>query len=104
MNTRMFWTKSLSWFGGGSDLNPMVENEEDTRYFHNELKKVCDIADKDYYPKFKKWADEYFMIKHWNEARGVGGIFFDDLNSSLPVFSLKLLSKLLDASDNKTLS
>ena len=81
MNTRMFWTKSLSWFGGGSDLNPMVENEEDTRYFHNELKKVCDIADKDYYPKFKKWADEYFMIKHWNEARGVGGIFFDDLNT-----------------------
>ena len=45
MNTRMFWTKSMSWFGGGSDLNPMVENEEDTRYFHNELKKVCDIAD-----------------------------------------------------------
>ena len=81
MNTRMFWTKSMSWFGGGSDLNPMVENEEDTRYFHNELKKVCDIADKDYYPKFKKWADEYFMIKHWNEARGVGGIFFDDLNT-----------------------
>ena len=81
MNTRMFWTKSLSWFGGGSDLNPMVENEEDTRYFHNELKKVCDIADKDYYPKFKKWADEYFMIKHWNEARGVGGIFFDDLQT-----------------------
>ena len=81
MNTRMFWTKSLSWFGGGSDLNPMVENEEDTRYFHNELKKVCDIADKDYYPKFKKWADEYFMIKHWNEARGVGGIFFDYLNN-----------------------
>ena len=81
MNTRMFWTKSMSWFGGGSDLNPMVENEEDTRYFHNELKKVCDIADKDYYPKFKKWADEYFMIKHWNEARGVGGIFFDDLHT-----------------------
>ena len=81
MNTRMFWTKSMSWFGGGSDLNPMVENEEDTRYFHDELKKVCDIADKDYYPKFKKWADEYFMIKHWNEARGVGGIFFDDLHT-----------------------
>ena len=42
---------------------------------------MYDIADKDYYPKFKKWADEYFMIKHWNEARGVGGIFFDDLNT-----------------------
>ena len=48
MNTRMFWTKGMSWFGGGSDLNPMVENEEDTRYFHNELKKVCDKADKEY--------------------------------------------------------
>ena len=81
MNTRMFWTKGMSWFGGGSDLNPMVENEEDTRYFHNELKKVCDKADKEYYTKFKNWADEYFMIKHWNEPRGVGGIFFDDLNT-----------------------
>ena len=78
MNTRMFWTKGMSWFGGGSDLNPMVENEEDTRYFHNELKKVCDKADKEYYTKFKNWADEYFMIKHWKEPRGVGGIFFDD--------------------------
>ncbi len=81
MNTRMFWTKGMSWFGGGSDLNPMVENEEDTRYFHNELKKVCDKANKEYYTKFKNWADEYFMIKHWNEPRGVGGIFFDDLNT-----------------------
>ena len=53
MNTRMFWTKGMSWFGGGSDLNPMVENEEDTRYFHNELKKVCDKANKEYYTKFK---------------------------------------------------
>ena len=55
MNTRMFWTKGMSWFGGGSDLNPMVENEEDTRYFHNELKKVCDQADKKYYTKFKNY-------------------------------------------------
>ena len=81
MNTRMFWTKGMSWFGGGSDLNPMIDNEEDTRYFHNELKKVCDITDEEYYPKFKKWADEYFMIKHWNEPRGVGGIFFDHLTT-----------------------
>jgi len=78
MNTRMFWTEGMSWFGGGSDLNPMVEEIEDTRFFHKTLEKACDGHDKSYYPRFKKWADEYFMIKHWKEPRGVGGIFFDD--------------------------
>ncbi len=78
MNTRMFWTPKDWWFGGGTDLNPMVNNDEDTNFFHNELKKACDLHDKSYYPKFKEWADEYFMIKHWNEPRGVGGIFYDD--------------------------
>jgi coproporphyrinogen III oxidase len=78
MNTRMFWTPNDWWFGGGTDLNPMVDNIVDTEFFHNELKKACDIHNKDYYPKFKKWADNYFMIKHWNEPRGVGGIFYDD--------------------------
>lgn len=81
MNTRMFWTPVAGWFGGGSDLNPMVEVPEDTEFFHNELRRACDRHDSSYYPKFKEWADEYFMIKHWNEARGVGGIFYDDLNS-----------------------
>jgi coproporphyrinogen III oxidase len=79
MNTRMFWTPHAWWFGGGTDLNPMVDNVVDTAFFHNELKKACDIHNKDYYPKFKNWADDYFMIKHWNEPRGVGGIFYDDL-------------------------
>ena len=78
MNTRMFWTPVGWWFGGGSDLNPMVEVEEDTAFFHDVLKKACDAHDKDYYPKFKAWADDYFMIRHWNEPRGVGGIFYDD--------------------------
>ena len=78
MNTRMFWTPNASWFGGGSDLNPMIDVEEDTRFFHDVLRKACDKHDPNYYPKFKDWADEYFMIKHWGEARGVGGIFFDD--------------------------
>jgi coproporphyrinogen III oxidase len=78
MNTRMFWTPTDWWFGGGTDLNPMVENDEDTLFFHTELRKACDLHDKNYYPRFKKWADEYFMIKHWNEPRGVGGIFYDD--------------------------
>ncbi|MEO0342661.1 MAG: oxygen-dependent coproporphyrinogen oxidase [Pseudomonadota bacterium] len=81
MNTRMFWTQGAWWFGGGSDLNPMIEVPEDTRFFHNTLKQACDKHDATYYPRFKDWADEYFMIKHWNEARGVGGIFFDDHNT-----------------------
>ena len=81
MNTRMFWTPGAWWFGGGSDLNPMVEVEEDTAFFHDVLKQACDRHDPGYYPRFKAWADEYFMIKHWNEPRGVGGIFYDDLNT-----------------------
>jgi coproporphyrinogen III oxidase len=78
MNTRMFWTPFCWWFGGGSDLNPMVEVPEDTAFFHNTLKAACDRHDPAYYPKFKAWADDYFMIRHWNEPRGVGGIFYDD--------------------------
>ena len=54
---------------------------EDTAFFHSVLKGACDRHDLAYYPRFKEWADEYFLIRHWNEARGVGGIFFDDLNS-----------------------
>ncbi|MEL7465795.1 MAG: oxygen-dependent coproporphyrinogen oxidase [Pseudomonadota bacterium] len=79
MNTRMFWTPFCWWFGGGTDLNPMVEVAEDTAYFHQTLKNACDKHSPDYYPAHKAWADEYFMIKHWNEPRGVGGIFYDDL-------------------------
>ena len=78
MNTRMFWTPFCWWFGGGTDLNPMVEDEADTAFFHKILKDACDRHDPAYYPRFKLWADEYFMIKHWNEPRGVGGIFYDD--------------------------
>lgn len=81
LNTRMFWTPSASWFGGGTDLNPMIEAAEDTAFFHEVLRKACDLHDPTYYPKFKDWADEYFMIKHWNEPRGAGGIFFDDLDT-----------------------
>ncbi|MEO1422882.1 MAG: oxygen-dependent coproporphyrinogen oxidase [Pseudomonadota bacterium] len=78
MNTRMFWTPGAWWFGGGSDLNPMREVAEDTAFFHAQLKDACDRHDPGYYPRFKEWADEYFMIKHWKEPRGVGGIFCDD--------------------------
>ncbi|MTI09240.1 oxygen-dependent coproporphyrinogen oxidase [Curvivirga aplysinae] len=80
MNTRFICT-SQSWFGGGADLNPMYEVDEDTNDFHNAFKATCDKYDSSYYPKFKKWCDEYFMIKHWDEPRGVGGIFYDSLNT-----------------------
>jgi len=82
MNTRMFWTPGGWWFGGGTDLNPMVEDPVDTASFHAALKSGCDAHDPEYYPRFKAWADEYFMIRHWNEPRGVGGIFYDDLCTS----------------------
>jgi len=82
MNTRMFWTPQGWWFGGGADLNPMLEQPDDTAFFHATLKAACDLHDAGYYPRFKAWADEYFLIRHWNEPRGVGGIFFDDLCTS----------------------
>ena len=80
MNTRFIVT-GKSWFGGGADLTPMYPDDEDTKDFHHELKKACDKHDDSYYPKFKKWADEYFFLSHRNEPRGIGGIFYDYLNS-----------------------
>lgn len=68
------------WFGGGTDLTPSYIDEEDVRHFHQTYKNVCDKHDPEFYPKFKKWCDEYFLIKHRKETRGVGGVFFDDLN------------------------
>ncbi len=79
MNTRMFWTPGAWWFGGGADLNPAIEMAEDTAFFHARLREACDAHDAGYYPRFKEWADEYFLIRHWNEPRGVGGIFYDDI-------------------------
>ncbi|WP_102226261.1 oxygen-dependent coproporphyrinogen oxidase [Acidimangrovimonas sediminis] len=81
MNTRMFWTPHAWWFGGGADLNPCIEYEEDTAFFHGVLREHCDRHSTDYYPGFKAWADEYFFIPHRGRARGVGGIFYDDLNT-----------------------
>jgi coproporphyrinogen III oxidase len=81
MNTRMFWTPQAWWFGGGSDLNPCLEQPEDTAHFHATLRTACDAHDEGYYPRFKAWADEYFFIPHRGRARGVGGIFYDDLNT-----------------------
>jgi coproporphyrinogen III oxidase len=68
-----------AWFGGGSDLTPSHLFDEDARHFHSVWKLVCDRHNPEYYPKFKKWCDEYFFLKHRGEARGIGGIFFDYL-------------------------
>ena len=81
MNTRMFWTPHAWWFGGGSDLNPCIEYDEDTAFFHGVQKEHCDPHGADYYDRFKAWADEYFYVPHRGRARGVGGIFYDDLNT-----------------------
>jgi coproporphyrinogen III oxidase len=81
MNTRMFWTPHAWWFGGGSDLNPALEVPEDTAHFHDTLRAACAPHGADLYDRFKAWADEYFFVPHRGRARGVGGIFYDDLNT-----------------------
>ena len=80
MNTRLIVT-SKTWFGGGGDITPMKPSKLMSRAFHNDLKKTCNRHNENYYDEFKKWADEYFLIKHRNETRGDGGIFFDYINT-----------------------
>jgi coproporphyrinogen III oxidase len=80
MNTRMIVT-TRGWFGGGADLTPVFPVEEDTAEFHAALKEACDAYSAEAHARFKKWCDEYFYLPHRGEARGVGGIFYDDLNS-----------------------
>jgi coproporphyrinogen III oxidase len=91
MNIRYFETRpndsvgqvtgGVKWLGGGIDVTPHYIFEEDAKFFHSEIKKVCDKHNTNYYSKFKKWADDYFYINHRKETRGIGGIFFDRLNS-----------------------
>lgn len=69
------------WFGGGYDLTPYYGNLDDVQQWHQTAKNACDPFGADVYPRFKRWCDEYFYLKHRNEARGVGGLFFDDLNA-----------------------
>jgi coproporphyrinogen III oxidase len=80
MNTRFIVT-SKAWFGGGADLTPMLPDAEDTADFHAALRACCDRHDPAYHAKFKKWCDEYFFLKHRGEPRGIGGIFYDYLDS-----------------------
>lgn len=69
------------WFGGGYDLTPYYGNDEDCKHWHQTAKEACQPFGEDVYPKYKKWCDEYFYLKHRNEPRGIGGLFFDDLNT-----------------------
>jgi coproporphyrinogen III oxidase len=96
MNVRYFeLANGEYWFGGGIDLTPHYVVKEDARYFHSELKKTCDRFDAGYYPKFKKWADDYFFIRHRNETRGIGGIFFDRLSGKSEEEKEKLFGFLI---------
>ena len=80
MNVRYFEMGDEHWwFGGGIDLTPHYIVPEDARWFHTQLKRVCDGFDSNYYPRFKEWADDYFYVRHRDETRGVGGIFYDRL-------------------------
>lgn len=80
MNTRHIVT-TKSWFGGGADLTPMIPDKNDADSFHSAFKQACDAHDPEYYPKFKEWCDRYFYLEHRKEARGIGGIFYDNLDS-----------------------
>ncbi|KAH3683872.1 hypothetical protein WICPIJ_005155 [Wickerhamomyces pijperi] len=90
-------TPQTWWFGGGADLTPSYLYEEDAKLFHQEHKNALDKHDPAFYPKFKKWCDEYFLIKHRNETRGIGGIFFDDLDDRSPDELLKVVEDCFDA-------
>ena len=79
MNTRHIITQK-SWFGGGADLTPTFEDSDDTILFHKAFEDACNRFDAEFYPKFKKWCDEYFYLPHRNEPRGIGGIFYDYLD------------------------
>ena len=81
LNVRMFITESgQGWFGGGMDLTPYYYFEEDAVHWHQTCKNALDPINTELYPKYKQWCDNYFDLKHRNESRGIGGIFFDDLS------------------------
>jgi len=106
MNVRYFQTTQNTeaetsaaetwWFGGGIDLTPHYIVADDARYFHQQLKETCDQHDPAFYPEFKKWADDYFYLKHRKETRGVGGIFFDHLNGKRGLDKMQAFSFVQD--------
>ena len=79
-NTR-FLVTSQTWFGGGGDMTPVFPKDKETQMFHGAFEDACNRHDPAYYPKFKAWCDRYFYLPHRGETRGVGGIFYDNLNT-----------------------
>ena len=101
MNVRMFVaTKEgeapVFWFGGGMDMTPYYPFADDARHFHRSCKAALDPFGADYYPRFKKWCDEYFYLKHRQEPRGIGGVFFDDLADNSFEHSFALMQSVGD--------
>jgi len=96
MNVRFFSAASTWWFGGGMDLTPYYGFEEDARHFHATCRDALAAFGADYYPRFKRWCDEYFHLRHRGEPRGIGGIFFDDLADRDFDFSFSLARAVAD--------
>ena len=104
MNTRHIAT-TRSWFGGGADLTPMVINTEDKELFHKAFRSACNKHDDTYYARFKEWCDDYFYLKHRNEPRGVGGIFYDQLANNFEAdfnFTKEVFLRFLVSSVGRT--
>ncbi|UXU86905.1 oxygen-dependent coproporphyrinogen oxidase [Burkholderia sp. S-53] len=102
MNVRMLIAtkpgeEPVFWFGGGMDLTPVYGFEDDARHFHQTCKDALDPFGAELYPRFKKWCDEYFFLKHRNEMRGIGGIFFDDFSEPGFERSFDLMQSVGDA-------
>jgi len=89
--------KPVWWFGGGYDLTPYYPFEEDCLHWHQTAKNACDPFGKEIYPRFKKWCDDYFFLKHRNETRGIGGLFFDDFHEFGTDKSFALLRSVGDS-------
>ena len=103
MNVRMLAATPLSggpvvcWFGGGMDLTPYYAFEEDAVHFHQTCKDALTPFGDDKYPRFKKWCDEYFYLKHRSEQRGIGGVFFDDFQELGPERSFAMMQSVADS-------
>ena len=89
--------KRTWWFGGGYDLTPYYGNDDDCTHWHKTAKSACESYGDHYYPKFKKQCDDYFYLKHRDEPRGIGGIFFDDFNELEFQDSLKFVQNLANS-------
>ena len=97
LNVRFFSAGDTWWFGGGMDLTPYYGFLEDARHFHATCRGSLEPFGADYYPRFKRWCDEYFLIRHRSEPRGIGGIFFDDFAEAGFARGFEMLRSVGDA-------